>query len=172
LAGDLNVKHPSWNSAVSNPSGEKLTELFDLSDFEISAPQCPTHYSLGGNEDVLYIVVHKNIGLSNVIVSGILDSDHLPIIFHIVDHVRTQNLSAPTEKFTDCDRFQRLASNLISPRIEINSGVEAGKAAHAFTALMALAYRLSTSKISFSDLNSDLPGLGRLLKFKKRMRKL
>jgi hypothetical protein len=25
LAGDLNAKHPSWNSAVSNPSGEKLS---------------------------------------------------------------------------------------------------------------------------------------------------
>jgi hypothetical protein len=38
LAGDLNAKHPSWNSAVSNPSGEKLLQLFDVSEFEISAP--------------------------------------------------------------------------------------------------------------------------------------
>jgi hypothetical protein len=29
LAGDLNAKHPFWNSAVSNPSGEKLMALFD-----------------------------------------------------------------------------------------------------------------------------------------------
>jgi exonuclease III len=93
LAGDLNAKHPSWNSAVSNPSGEKLLQLF-----EISAPQCPTRYSSGGNGDVLDIVVHSNIRLSNVIVSDILDSDHLPIIFHILDHVRTHNLSAPAEK--------------------------------------------------------------------------
>jgi hypothetical protein len=35
LAGDLNAKHPSWNSTVSNPSGEKLLLLFDASDFEI-----------------------------------------------------------------------------------------------------------------------------------------
>jgi exonuclease III len=47
LAGDLNAKHPVWNSAVSNPSGKKLLDLFDISDFEISAPQCPTHYSCG-----------------------------------------------------------------------------------------------------------------------------
>jgi hypothetical protein len=53
LAGELNAKHPSWNSAVSKPSGEKLLQLFDTSDFEISAQQCPTHYSLAGNEDVL-----------------------------------------------------------------------------------------------------------------------
>jgi hypothetical protein len=31
LADDLNAKHPFWNSAVSNPSGEKLMALFDLS---------------------------------------------------------------------------------------------------------------------------------------------
>jgi hypothetical protein len=75
-----------------------------------------------GSGYVLDIVVHKNIRISNVIVSDILDSDHLPIIFHIPDHVRTKNISAPLEKFTDWERFQSLASNLISPRLEINSG--------------------------------------------------
>jgi hypothetical protein len=107
LAGDLKAKHPSWNSAVSNHSGEKLLQLFDASAFEISAPQCPTHYSPVGNGDVLDIVVHKNIGRSNII-SDILDSDHLPIIFHILDHVRTKNVLAP---FTDWEQFQSLASN-------------------------------------------------------------
>jgi hypothetical protein len=101
--------------------------LFDASDFEISAPQCPAHYSPVGNGDALNIVVYKIISFSNVIVSDILDSDHLPIKFHIMDHVRTENVLAPLEKITDWERFQSLASNLISPRIEINSGVEADK---------------------------------------------
>jgi hypothetical protein len=172
LAGDLNAKHQSWNSTVSNPSGEKLLQLFDACDFEISAPQCPTHYSPVGNGDVLDIVVHKNIRLSNVIVSDILDTEHLPIIFHILDHVRTKTISAPLDKITDWERFQSLSSDLISPRIEINSGTEADKAARAFTASIASAYRLSTSKITLTELNNDLPGLDRLLKYKKRMRKL
>jgi hypothetical protein len=46
LAGDLNAEHPFWNSAVSNPSGEKLWALFDLRDFEISAPQSPPFFYL------------------------------------------------------------------------------------------------------------------------------
>jgi hypothetical protein len=29
LADDLNAKHPFWNCAISNPSGEKLMALFD-----------------------------------------------------------------------------------------------------------------------------------------------
>jgi hypothetical protein len=87
--------------------------LFDLSDFEISAPQCPTHYSPMGNGDVLDIVNHQNIRASDVNVSDILDSDHLPIIFHILNHVKVRNLSELIENFTDWDRFENLASTLI-----------------------------------------------------------
>jgi hypothetical protein len=161
-----------WNSTVSNPSGDKLLHLFDVNQFEISAPQCPTLYSPNRNGDVLDIVVHENIRVSNVIVSDILVPDHLPVIFHILDHVKIRNLSDPIEKFTDWDRFQSLASELISPKIEIKTGVEADKAARDFSASIASAYRLSTSKSTLLDLNNDLPGLDRLLKHKQRLRKL
>jgi hypothetical protein len=43
-----------------------------------------------------------------------LNPDHLPIIFHILDLVKIRNLSEPIEKFTDWNRFQRLAFELIS----------------------------------------------------------
>jgi endonuclease/exonuclease/phosphatase family metal-dependent hydrolase len=113
LAGDLNAKNPVWNSTVSNPTGDKLLHLFDVNQFEISAPQCPTHYSPSGNGDVLDIVVHQNIRVSDVIVSDILDSDHLPIYIHILDHVKFRHLSDPIEKFTDWNPFQSFASELI-----------------------------------------------------------
>jgi hypothetical protein len=58
LEGDLNAKHPCWISAFSNPSGKKLLDLFDVNEFEISAPQCPSHYCPTGNGDILDIVVH------------------------------------------------------------------------------------------------------------------
>jgi hypothetical protein len=101
-----------------------------------------------------------------------LDSDHLPIIFHILDHVKIRNLSDPIEKFTDWEWFQSLASELISPKIEVTSEAEADKGACDFTASISPAYRLSTSKITLLDLNNDLPGLDRLLKHKERLRKL
>jgi hypothetical protein len=56
--------------------------LFDLNESEISAPQCPTNYSPAGNGDVLDIMVHQNIRVSDIIVSDILRPDHLPIVFH------------------------------------------------------------------------------------------
>jgi hypothetical protein len=168
LTGDLIAKYKSWNSTVSKASGENLLQLFDASDLKMSAPQYPTHYFPVGNGDVLDIVVHKNIRLSNIIVSDILDSDNLSIIIHILDHVRTKTVSVPLEKITDWERLQSLTSNLISRRIEINSGAEADKAARAFAASIASAYGLSTSKITLSELYNDLTGLDRLLIYKKR----
>jgi hypothetical protein len=107
--------------------------------------------------------------MSDVIVSDILDSDHLQIVFHTLDHDKIRNLSDSIEKFTDWEWFQSLASELISPKIKIISGVEADKAAREFSASIASAYRLSTSKITLLDLNNDLPGLDRLLKHKQRL---
>jgi hypothetical protein len=92
--------------------------------------------------------------------------------FHILDHATTRNLSDPIEKCTDWERFHSLASDLVSPTIKINSGVEADKAARDFVAPIFSAYRLSTCTVTLSDLNSDLPGLDRLLKHKQRLRKL
>jgi hypothetical protein len=93
-------------------------------------------------------------------------------MFHILDHVRTKEISEPLEKFTNWERFQSLASNPISPRAEINSWVEADKAARAFTASIASTCRLSTNEITLSDLNNDTPALDRILRYKKKMKKL
>jgi hypothetical protein len=84
-----------------------------INEFEISAPQYPTYYSLTGNGDVLGIV-HKNVRLSEIIVFDILDSDHLSIVSHLPDRVRTRNFSDSVDKFRDWGRFQNLASKLIS----------------------------------------------------------
>jgi hypothetical protein len=69
---------------------EDLTQY--INEFEISTPQCPTRYCHEGDGDVPDIVVHKNVRLSDVIVSDILDSDHTPIVFHLLDHIRTRHL--------------------------------------------------------------------------------
>jgi hypothetical protein len=115
---------------------------------------------------------HQNIRVSDVTVCDILDSDHLPVIFHILDHMKIRNLSEPIKKFIYWDRFQSLASELISPRVEISSGLEADTAVRHVTASIASAYRLATSKVTLSDINNDIPCLYPLLKHKRRLRKL
>jgi hypothetical protein len=70
LAGDLNAKHPVWNSKVSNPSGLKLLDLFVNCNFKILAPQHPTHFVPNGRGDALDIVVNKDVQLSEVKSAG------------------------------------------------------------------------------------------------------
>jgi hypothetical protein len=94
-----------------------------------------------GNGDILDIAVHKNVQLSEIIVSDILDLDHLPVIFHLMYPVRSRNLLDPVDKFTDWEQFHSLASQLISPKIQINAGEETDKAVHNYTASIASAYR-------------------------------
>jgi endonuclease/exonuclease/phosphatase family metal-dependent hydrolase len=106
LAGDLNAIHPVWNSQISNRSGTRLLTLQDNNDFQISAPRYPTHYTPSGNGDVLDIVVHRNVRICDVNVSEILDSDHLPILFHMLDHISAGDISASVETHTYWARFQ------------------------------------------------------------------
>jgi hypothetical protein len=151
------------DTLFSNRKDAKLLNLLHITEFEISAPQCPTRYSLAGNGDVLDIVVHKNVWLS-VIVSDLLDSALLPIVFHLLHHVRTSKVSDPVNKFTDCGQFQSLASELISPRNQIITAGRSWQSSPRLCCLYSLAYRLSTSNITHSDLNTDLPSLKSLLK--------
>jgi hypothetical protein len=90
-----------------------------------------------------------------------LDSDYLPNLFQIM--VDTRDISAPVETHTDWKRFRSLASDLTSPRMEIGTAEEAERAACNFAASVASAYRLSTRKITLSELNNELQGLDRLL---------
>jgi len=100
--------------------------------------------------------------------SNVLDSDHLPIFFHMMDHISTGDISAPVETHTDWEQFQSLASELIPPRIQIDTVEEGEKAAPAFIASIASANRLSTRKLTLSDLNNELSSL----QVKRRLWKL
>jgi hypothetical protein len=78
-------------------------------------------YTPDGRGNVLDIVVHQNVRLSEVIVTDILDSDHLPIMFSILNPARTREALDPIEKkkLRKWQVFQSLASELISPNIQI-----------------------------------------------------
>jgi hypothetical protein len=88
VVGDLHAKHPFSNSVLSKFSGAKLLNLLHANDFDILVQKYSSHYSHAGNGDVLNIIVHKNSRLSGRVSSEILDSDHLPIIFHLLHHIR------------------------------------------------------------------------------------
>jgi hypothetical protein len=105
LAEDLKIKQPVWNRKVSKPSCLRLLELFVCSNFQISTPQFSMHHAMhyphDGSCGVLGTVVYENISVLEVTLTDILDSDHLPITFSILDPLRTKEASDPVEKLTD-----------------------------------------------------------------------
>jgi hypothetical protein len=56
--------------------------------------------------------------------------------------------------------------------LEINVEMEGDKWALKFTASLASPYRLSTNKVTHSDINKNIPDLDRLLKENRRLGKL
>jgi hypothetical protein len=60
--------------------------------------------------------MHRKVRLSDVTVSDALYQNHVPILFHILDHVSARNILVPVEIHTDSEQFRSLASDLISPR--------------------------------------------------------
>lgn len=63
VAGDLNAKHPSWNSRTANAYGRSLHRFVsDDPDVQVIGPADPTHYPYSGlAPDVLDIVIANNI---------------------------------------------------------------------------------------------------------------
>jgi hypothetical protein len=93
-------------------------------------------------------------------------------MFCILDHIKAREILGPDKKFTDWERFQSFASVLVSPRVEINSCIEADNAARDFAASITSAYRLSTKTTTISDRKRGPSSLERLLKHKQTLRKL
>jgi len=58
--------------------------------------------------------IHHKEMVSDVTVSDALASDHLPISFHILDHVRARDILATVETDMDWEWFHSQASELIS----------------------------------------------------------
>ena len=83
LAGDLNCKHPDWNSRIANTNGNALKTILDNRNCMIYAPTEPTHYHGATNSwDVLDVVIVKNLVLTKLPRAiPDLSSDHYPITF-------------------------------------------------------------------------------------------
>jgi hypothetical protein len=117
-------------------------------------------------------VVHQNVRLSEAIVTDILDSDHLPIVFTILGPAGAREDSDSVEMFTCWVRFQSLAHDFISPSVHFHSSAESNQAAGDFAASIATADRLAIRTAMILDRKYELSGLNRLLKYKTELRKL
>jgi hypothetical protein len=90
-----------------------LWQVIWMRSIGISAPQFSTHYTPDCRGDVLDVVVRQNVRPSEVTVTDTLDSDHLPIMFSILEPVRTRKALDPVENLIHWELFQTLASELV-----------------------------------------------------------
>lgn len=81
LMGDLNAKHPLWNSTCTNTKGTQLHKITQDLDLITIGPDEHTHiHANNGSTDTLDIAIMKNISAKTAIDTiDDLFSDHLPI---------------------------------------------------------------------------------------------
>ncbi|XP_017780954.1 PREDICTED: RNA-directed DNA polymerase from mobile element jockey-like [Nicrophorus vespilloides] len=86
IAGDLNSKHPAWNSRATNRNGKLLHGLQNTNNILVVGPDEPTHYGTVGRPDVLDVAIIKNVTqFFTLDVLDELSSDHNPLALHLGD---------------------------------------------------------------------------------------
>lgn len=88
IAGDLNAKHPDWNSPTANPAGRKLRAHSMREGFRISGPTEPTRIPTHPRHkpSVLDITISKNLTQSlDMETITALSSDHSPVLLMVGD---------------------------------------------------------------------------------------
>jgi hypothetical protein len=93
-------------------------------------------------------------------------------MFNILDPVRSREASEPVEKLADWELFQSLASELMSPNIQIHFSKVADKAAHDSAATIASAYMLLIIQTINLGGKYEIRGLDSLLEHKKKAEKI
>ncbi|KAL5243328.1 hypothetical protein ACI65C_010738 [Semiaphis heraclei] len=123
-AGDLNAKHPTWNSRTTNTSGNLLQNHMESSNsYTICAPVSPTHHSYNPKHapEVLDIVISnlndRDFTLNN---HNDLSSDHNPIILSISDSITSLN-PPKARKRINWKKFEKYLSENLSKINNIKS---------------------------------------------------
>ncbi|GJQ65865.1 hypothetical protein Trydic_g3967 [Trypoxylus dichotomus] len=127
LAGDLNAKHPTWNSRLTNASGKCLRRFADDFNLVVDASTEPTIYPHNGQPDVLDIVVMKNVNhFHQLTVLNELSSDHNPVLLQLGQPTPEEE-DTPTRHSVSWPAFTDHLSNNMGPieRIEDVTQLEA-----------------------------------------------
>lgn len=106
IAGDLNSKHPLWNSRKTNAAGSILYSHLLQNDYAIFAPDTPTHFPSSNKcrPDVLDIALIRTQFLVHVTTLNELSSDHNPILLELTDSPITTS-SPPPNLQINWDKF-------------------------------------------------------------------
>lgn len=124
IAGDLNAKHPAWNSSTTSSRGKQLFDLCSTMIFDVIAPMSPTHFPHDPTHsvDVLDVALLKNINLRLDSIEAIqeLSSDHRPVLLKLAPRIGPPDpTQAPaTIKVTDWRKVSDCLQSNTSPLLD------------------------------------------------------
>ena len=83
LAGDWNIKHPTWGNRQACTNGRKLFVDASRHNYEITGPDEPTHYPMSRTyaPTTIDLVVHRGMmAMALEVLPDAFGSDHLPVL--------------------------------------------------------------------------------------------
>lgn len=152
-AGDLNAKHPLWNSHTINQAGISLYQHASSNDYSILAPDSPTHFPTNPHHrpDVLDIALLKTNHHTQINNFNCLSSDHNPIVIEFSSSPISSTPPSPT-RFINWKKFtNQLSTSNISPNPNTNSPSEIDLAIENYTKLIQHNLELSSFSPKFKQ---------------------
>ena len=172
IAGDLNSKHPNWNSRVTNTNGKILNSYIELNTNCIAAgPFTPTHFS-HNRPDILDIAVLKDCPLTfSLDTLNDLSSDHNPVLMNLGHDHPDDSIPVSRSKIS-WPKFTEHLKNTLGPIPYINTIPELEDSVSALTTKIQTSLQFATSQFQTTAKTLNVPThIMDLIREKRRARR-
>lgn len=175
VLGDLNSKHPAWNSRTSNQKGRTLLDYVWKEGIEVNSSPSPTFYNRSRPQDPPdWLDVSATKGITVNIVDSVDDlrSDHLPVLCEIP--ISCAKTSEKQLKSINWNNFPSTLNTIMGQIPKINTTEELDIAAVNLTEYIKEAIDINTIiHIRTTSNQLDLPkDLRELIKERNKLRKI
>lgn len=172
--GDFNAKHIAWGCNASNTSGRKLLEHSTKNNYEVLAPDSPTHFPRSGQRpDILDIATLKAIPYRTSITSiNELNSDHNPVLLEIFTTNPCPKKYPLQDRNINWHIFEAHMQHFTRPNHPLNDTDEVDEAIAHLTDTIVEAKNLATTKTpKVTDHTPTPPHIIEMIRNKNKLRK-
>lgn len=177
IMGDLNAKHPAWNSRLLNNNGVRLFRDADKRGYTVSGPETPTHYPDNPTymADVIDIAIYNNIPcqVTQQTLEDDFQSDHLPVLA-VLDQVPTRMTPRQTHPAPNWREFKAMME-ITTQTAPTNTPQDVNHLQALITTTIQNALKSTTPKKPSITKDNRLPSLPRdirmMLQRKRKLRK-
>lgn len=175
VLGDLNSKHPAWNSRTWNKKGMTLLDYYWKEGLEVKSSPSPTFYNKVRPQDPpdwLDVSVSKGFTVNIIDSVDDLSFDHLPVLCKIP--VNCNKIPERQLKSVNWEEFPTTLNTIMGPLPTINTTKELEAATVTLTQQIKEALTINTKVHTKTVSNPlDLPkDLRELIKKRNKLRKI